>query len=98
MEYQEFLRMTGASEKGVSFFHYRLIESLYLNRDDLFPTKKEVVEHYHRFGTRGFSSKFIEKLDALRAAIAEVRDFNDSYSFKGCTAPMLRMALTTAAG
>lgn len=92
MQYQEFLRMAGATEQEVTLLSYRTIERQYMERDDLFPTKDEVVAHYHRFGWWGFSDRFIERLDALRSAVMCAKIFCGYMDrFDG----MLNIALTS---
>jgi len=75
MQYQEFLRLAGVTEREVTRLDYRVIERQYMERDDLFPDKDAVVDHFHRFGCRGFDHRFIERLDTLRAAVLSARAF-----------------------
>lgn len=93
MQYREFLKLAGVTEQDVPFWRYRDIEALYMSRDDLFPTKDEVIEYFHRFGLRGFSSGFLLRLDALRAAVTSAK----SYAvFDGVFEQMLDLALDSA--
>ena len=69
MQYQEFLRLAGVTEREVTRLDYRAIERLYMERDDLFPDKDAAVTHYRRFGWRGFSKDFVRHLDALRDTV-----------------------------
>ena len=52
---------------------YRTIEARYMERDNLFPTKDEVVAHYYRFGWRGFTKDFVRHLDTLRKAVQNIK-------------------------
>lgn len=80
MQYHEFLRLIGKNEKDVTKLDYRAIERLYMTRDDLFATKEDVVDHYHRFGLRGFRGNFIDRLDRLSAAITDVLVYDGAIS------------------
>ena len=82
MQYLEFLRMAGVTDHEVTRLEYRAIEQQYMTRDDLFPSKETVVAHFHRFGWRGFTNRFVEHLDALRTSLLAVnasfpREFED---------------------
>lgn len=93
MQYREFLKLAGVTEQDVPFWRYRRIESLYMSRDDLFPTKAEVVEYFHRFGLFGFSSGFLLRLDALRAAVTSAKRYA---VFDGMFEQMLDLALDSS--
>lgn len=73
MQYQEFLRLSGATRKECTLQIYqRFIEPAYMENDLLFPTKEAVVEHWHRFGLLGFTKDSITSLTNAVHAIQQI--------------------------
>lgn len=80
MLYQEFLRLTGATAQECELTAYqKYVEPAYMNNDDLFPTKDEVVEHWQRFGLLGFTK---EAITALKQAVCALRATTQSIYFQ----------------
>lgn len=94
MQYHEFLRKSGATSEDVSLFDYeRYIEKAYMERDDIFPDQEAVIGWYKAAGLGGFSKFALQKLDALRQAIGEVRR-----NLPAISDEMLDLAARTAPG
>lgn len=73
MQYQEFLRLSGATrEECTPQIYQRFIEPAYMENDLLFPTKEAVVEHWHRFGLLGFTKDSIASLTNAVHAIQQI--------------------------
>lgn len=69
MQYQEFLRLSGATRNECTpQIYQKFIEPAYMENDLLFPTKDAVVKHWHRFGLLGFTKDSITTLtNAVKA-------------------------------
>lgn len=81
----------------VSFHAYsQYIEKTYMERDDLFPDQEAVIRHFKATGILGFTRRALDRVDALRKAITNLRQISLDDHLDDHYDVMLDLALRTA--